>query len=77
MLRRIGSKHPQNEEIENSDLQYLRGYILTKLDNTLMAGNPDINLNKVDFKAKFCYTTRKDKRNFVMEVGAQTRNLQI
>jgi len=58
MLRRIGSKHPQNEEIENSDLQYLRGYILTKLDNTLMAGNPDINLNKGDIEAKFCYTQK-------------------
>jgi len=77
MLRRIGSKHPQNEETETSDLQYPRGYIHTNLEDTLMAQNPDISLNKGDIKTKFCYTTKKQKRDLVMEVGAQTRKLLI
>jgi len=47
------------------------------LEDTLTAQNPDISLNKGDINAKFCYTTRKQNRNLVMEVGAQTRKLLI
>jgi hypothetical protein len=47
------------------------------LQDTLMAQNPDISLNKGDVEAKFCYTTKKQNRNLVVEVGAQTRKLLI
>jgi hypothetical protein len=47
------------------------------LEDTLMAQNPDISLNKGDIEAKFYYTTKKQNRNLVMEVGAQTRKLLI
>jgi hypothetical protein len=40
-----------------------------------MAQHPDISLNKGEMEAKFCYTTKKQNRNLVMEVGAQTRKL--
>jgi hypothetical protein len=38
-----------------------------------MAQNPDLNLAKVDIKAKFTYETKKHTRNLVVEVEAQTR----
>jgi hypothetical protein len=44
------------------------------IEETLIAQNPDLNLNKGDIKAKFSYETKKYIRNLVMEVGAQTRS---
>lgn len=47
------------------------------VEDTLLAQNTDINLNRGDIKAKFNYETRKHNRNLVMEVSAQTRKLLL
>jgi hypothetical protein len=47
------------------------------LEDTLMAHNPDISLNKGDIEAKFRYATQKQNRNLAMEVGAKSRTLLI
>jgi hypothetical protein len=49
----------------------------TNLKDTLLAQNPDLNLKKADIKVKFSYKTKKQIRNLVMEVGAQTRKLLV
>ena len=43
------------------------------LEDTLIAQNSELNLQKGDSKAKFRYETKKHIRNLVIEVGAQTR----
>jgi hypothetical protein len=50
---------------------------LENAEDTLIAQNTDINLKQGDIKFKFCYETRKQTRNLVLEVGAQTRKLMI
>jgi hypothetical protein len=50
---------------------------ITNLEDTLLAQNPDLKLRKGDIVAKFSYETKKQTRNLVMEVGAQTRKLLI
>jgi hypothetical protein len=47
------------------------------LEDTLIAQNPDLNLKKGDFNAIFSNVTKKQIRNMVMEVGAQTRKLLL
>jgi len=47
------------------------------LEDTLIAQNPDLNLKKGDIHARFSYVTKKQIRNLVMEVGAQTRKLLL
>ena len=47
------------------------------LEDTLRAQNPDRNLKKGDINARFSYVTKKQIRNLVMEVGAQTRKLLL
>ena len=43
------------------------------LEDTLIAQNPELNLQKGDIKAKFKYETQKHIRNLLIKVGAQTR----
>jgi hypothetical protein len=47
------------------------------LEDTLIAQNPDLNLKKGDINARFSYVTKKQIRNLVMEVRAQTRKLLL
>jgi len=43
------------------------------LENTMLAQNLDVSLKQGNTAAKFCYETRKNTRNLVIEVSAQTR----
>ena len=43
------------------------------IEDTIIAQNPELNLNKGDITAKFEYATRRNKRNLVIEVTASTR----
>ena len=47
------------------------------LEDTLIAQNPDLHLEKGVIKTKFRYETKKHIRNLVMEVGAQNRKLLL
>ena len=48
--------------------------ITTKnIEETLIKQNPDLYLQPGDIIAKFCFTTKKQTRNLVVEVNAQTR----
>jgi hypothetical protein len=40
MQRGIGSKHPQTEDAEDSDLQYPREYMYTKLRKYINGAKP-------------------------------------
>jgi hypothetical protein len=51
--------------------------LTTNLEDTLMAHNPDLKLRKGDNIAKFSYNMKKQIRNLVMAVGAQTSKLLI
>ena len=42
-------------------------------EDTIIAQNPELNLNKGDIIAKFVYVTKRHIRNLVMEVKADTR----
>jgi hypothetical protein len=48
----------------------------TYLEDILLVQNPDLILKK-ETEAKFSNETKKQIRNLVLEVGAQTRNLLI
>jgi len=43
------------------------------IEDTIIAQNPELNLNKGDIIAKFVYVTKRQIRNLVMEVTADTR----
>jgi hypothetical protein len=47
------------------------------LEDTLIAQNHELNLKKGDINARFSYVTKKQIRNMVEEVGAQTRKLLL
>jgi hypothetical protein len=47
------------------------------LEDTLIAQNPELNLKKGDINARFRYVTKKQIRNMVVEVGAQTRKMLL
>ena len=49
----------------------------TNHEDTLLAQNPDLKLQEGDIVAKFSYKTKKQTRNLVMEMGAQTSKLLI
>jgi hypothetical protein len=46
-------------------------------EDTLLAQNPELNLEAGDIIAKFTYNTKKHTRNLVIEVSARTRKLLI
>jgi hypothetical protein len=43
------------------------------LEDTLIAQNPELNLQKGDIKAKLRYETKKHIQNLLIELGTQTR----
>jgi uncharacterized protein (DUF433 family) len=43
------------------------------LEDTLLAHNRDVSLKQINIATKFCYETRKNTRNLVIEVRVQTR----
>jgi hypothetical protein len=45
------------------------------IEETILAHNPEFNLNKGDINAKFSYVTKRHTRNLVIEVSARTRRL--
>jgi len=47
------------------------------VEDTLLAQNVEVNLKRGDIEAKFSYETRKNTRNMVVEVSAQTRKLLL
>jgi hypothetical protein len=47
--------------------------IIQNIEDTIIAQNPELNLNKGDIIAKFAYVTKRHIRNLVMEVTADTR----
>jgi hypothetical protein len=47
------------------------------IEETILAQNPEFNLNKGDIKAKLSYVTNIHTRNLVIEVSAQTLGLLI
>jgi hypothetical protein len=46
---------------------------IQNIEDTIIAQNPELNLNKGDIIAKFAYVTKRNIRNLVMEVTADTR----
>ena len=47
------------------------------VEDTIIAQNPELNLNKGDISAKFTYVTKRQARNLVIEVAAGTRRQVI
>ena len=47
------------------------------IEETILAQNPEFNLNKGDINAKISYETRRHTRKLVIEVSARTRRLLI
>jgi hypothetical protein len=47
------------------------------MEETLIKQNPDLYLKAGDINAKFLYVTKKNTRNMVIEVNAQTRKLLL
>ena len=47
------------------------------VEETILAQNPEFNLNKGDINAKFLYVTKRHTRNLVIEVSAQTWRMLI
>ena len=47
------------------------------IEETILAQNPEFNLDKGDINAKFSYVTKRHTRNLVIEVSAQTRRMLI
>ena len=47
------------------------------LEDTLIAQNTDVSLTQGDIVTKFCYETRQNTRNLVIEVSAKTRKTLI
>jgi hypothetical protein len=46
---------------------------LENVEETLTIQNPELDLKEGDIRAKFCYTTKRETRNLVIEVDSGTR----
>jgi hypothetical protein len=46
---------------------------IDNVEKTLTLQNPELDLKKGDFRAKFCYTTKRETRNLVIDVDSGTR----
>jgi hypothetical protein len=46
---------------------------LENVEDTLTVQNPERDLKEGDIRAKFCYTTKRETRNLVIELGSGTR----
>jgi len=46
-------------------------------EETLAKQNPELYIKEGDIRAKFCYTTKRETRNLVMEVDSETRRKLI
>jgi len=66
----------QTEEPQDGNLQRSREHLNSER-RTILAQNPELNLNKGDINAKFLYVTKRHTRNLVIEVSAQTRRMLI
>lgn len=53
------------------------GITLENVEETLAKQNPELDIKEGDIRAKFCYTTKRETRNLVVEVDSGTRRKLI
>jgi hypothetical protein len=49
------------------------GITLENAEETIAKQNPELHIKEGDIRAKFCYNTKRETRNLVMEVNSETR----
>jgi hypothetical protein len=78
---KIGEKCGEELEVNIQKLRNLRldllnipdDITLENVEDTLTVQNPELDLKEGDIRAKFCYTTKRETRNLVIEVDSGTR----
>jgi len=58
-------------------LSVLEDIKLENVEETLAKQNPELYIKEGDIRAKFCYTTKRETRNLVIEVYSGTRKKLI
>ena len=79
--KKIGEKCGEELEVNTQNLRNPRLVLLNipeditfeNVEETLTIQNPELDLKEGDIRAKFCYTTQREKRNLVTEVDSGNR----
>jgi len=78
---KIGEECGEELEVNIQKLRNLRLVLfniseditLENVEETLTLQNPELDFKEGDIRAKFCYTTKRETRNLVIEVDCGTR----
>jgi hypothetical protein len=78
---KIGEKCGEELEVNIKKLRNTRLVLLNipeditleNVEETLTIQNPELDLKEEDIRAKFCYTTKRETRNLVIEADSGTR----
>jgi hypothetical protein len=76
----LGNKIEQTNEAElevNNQKRRNPRLVLLSFPKTLTKQNPELDIKEGDSRAKFCYTTKRQTRNLVIEVDSETRKKLI